>query len=307
MRELIERFLDYLRYERRAAPRTVDAYRTDLCDFLDFLRAASGGREEPPIDQIDNITIREYLSALFRRKARRSTVARRLAAIRSFFRYLRREGEVKKNPAKLVATPKLERRIPPHLELDETLALLEAAGGRFEPRDRAILEMLYATGMRVGELVALDLESIDFNERTVRVKGKGGKERVVPFGRPAAAALESYLKLRREILASNRAPDNGALFLNCRGGRLTDRAVRAIVARCGRAARARLVGRAPSTRVHPHALRHSFATHLLDAGADLRAIQELLGHESLSTTQKYTHVSVEQLIELYRSLHPRAK
>jgi integrase/recombinase XerC len=223
------------------------------------------------------------------------SAARKLAAVRTFFRFLCREGILDKNPARALLSPRTERRIPVHLEESEIAALLAVPGEGLAPaRARAILELFYATGIRCGELVGLDVEDVDRAARMVRVLGKGRKERVVPFGKPAAQALDAYMVDRAQT-----QPRSGALFVNKRGGRLTDRYVRYIVA-------ARMAELAGIRKISPHALRHSFATHLLERGADLRAIQELLGHASLSTTQRYTHVNARYILDVYKKSHPRA-
>jgi integrase/recombinase XerC len=303
--EWINKYLDYLRYQRNASEHTLRNYASDLHQFLHHLTHTPDGadRPEPDLGQIDNITIREFLGRLHQRGNRKSSTARRLAAIRSFLKFLSAEGAIAANPAKLVASPRQERRLPDFLAPDTVAALVEApdqstAAGR---RDRAILELLYGTGIRAGELVGLDLGDLDFREQLVRVVGKGRKERIVPFGRKAAEAIALYLEVHGELAGQDlRGSAGEALFLNVRGGRLTARSLGNIVNKHVNRLAQRL-------RVHPHTLRHTFATHMLNAGADLRSIQEMLGHESLSTTQKYTHVSVEQLVRVYQSAHPRAK
>ncbi len=299
----IDDFLGHLRYERNLSEHTLRSYASDLAQFRAFL--AGGGqdaaRPEPELEQIDHLTIREFLGELYRRRNRKSTVARKLAAVRSFMRFLAARGAVAGNPARSVSTPRQERRLPEALVPETVGELLEVPGadtvlGR---RDRALLELLYATGIRVGELVSIDLGDFDLGDGLLRVVGKGRKERIVPFGRKARRALEDYLAVRGRLVRP-QAGGRESLFLNARGGRLSARGAALVVARHT----ARLAQR---LHVHPHTLRHSFATHMLDAGADLRVIQELLGHESLSTTQKYTHVSMEQLLRTYRRHHPRGR
>jgi integrase/recombinase XerC len=302
--EWIEKYLDYLRYQRNASVHTLRNYASDLKQFTDYLTLQPSGerRPEPKLEQIDNITIREYLGALYQRRNKKSSVARKLATLRSFMNYLSREAAIPVNTARLVATPRLEKRLPDYLMRESVVKLIEAPD-RSTPlgkRDRAILELLYATGARVGEVVGLDVGDIHLGEGLVRVLGKGRKERLIPFGQKALEALESYQDVRGEILKAGRAGQPDALFLNSRGGRLTARSVGNIVNRY-------VNQLAEQMKVHPHTLRHTFATHMLDAGADLRSIQELLGHESLSTTQKYTHVSTEHLLRVYEASHPRAK
>jgi integrase/recombinase XerC len=306
----IEQFLSYLRYQRGSSPHTLRNYASDLYQFHHYLTHTPTGepRPEPELDQIDNLTIREFLGSLYERRNRKSSVARKLAAVRSFMRYLARQGVIQRNVARTVASPRQEKHLPQYLTADTMAGLLEAPfeGTSLGKRDHAILELFYATGIRVSELVGLDLIDIDLAAGFVRVLGKGNKERMIPFGSKAADALRVYLEARPELIGSRRpggrkqgSSPGEAVFLNCRGGRLTTRGVATIVQRY-------VVKLAQRLRVHPHTLRHSFATHMLDAGADLRSIQELLGHESLSTTQKYTHVSTEQLVRVYRSCHPRA-
>ena len=301
LRRLAGSFLGYLRDQRNCSPATIRAYRSDLDQFLAFLAARERALLQSP-GSIDPLVIRAFLANLHERRESRSTTARKLAALRSFFRFLVREGVIEENPGRSVRTPKVERKLPRLLSENEVVALLETpdASSIRGKRDRAILELLYATGMRVGELVSIDLEDVDWGEGTILVLGKGSKERHVLFGEKAKAALRDYLAARRaQPPRGSRSPSPDALFVNARGGRLTDRSIRSIIAE-------RLRECASAHRISPHGLRHSFATHLLDRGADLRAIQELLGHASLSTTQRYTHVSTEQMLRVYRKAHPRA-
>lgn len=301
---LIETFVQYLETGKNYSFKTVKGYRADLYQFRAFLeeRLASdeGGVR---VESIDITGIREYLAFLFTR-LKRKTIARKLSALRSFFIFLERRGIVNVNPAAEISSPRLEKTIPVYLSVDEMFRLLEGADRR-DPlglRDLAILEILYSTGLRVSELTSLNLIDVSFEERLVRVKGKGGKERVVPIGRRAAAALERYLKAAESLrkMKTWEEKDGGALFVNFRGGRLTSRSVRSIVKQYAERSGA------PSD-VSPHSMRHSFATHLVDGGADLRSVQELLGHSSLSTTQRYTHVSLDRLMSVYDKSHPRSK
>ncbi len=298
--DAVDRFLDYLRDQRRASPETLRAYEGDLAQFGAFLSEEHVGGPAPGPEGIDTLAVRGFVAWLHRAGLGKSSIARKLSAVRSFLEHAMREGAIEVNPGATVPTPKMPRRLPRNLSVDEVFALLDGIAPR-DPaaiRDRAILELLYATGLRVGELVALDMDDLDLTTCTVRVLGKGGKERVVPFGRKAESALRVWLVAAAPLRA--RAEDPGAVFLNLRGGRLTDRSVRKILDR-------RLLEAAIETHASPHALRHSFATHLLGAGADLRAIQELLGHSSLSTTQRYTHVNLDALMRVYDRAHPRAR
>ena len=307
MERLQREFLEYLRFNRAVSPHTARAYEGDLRQLLDFARRRTG-REPSPAD-LDRRLIRAFLADLYAQGRARASSARTLAAIRSFCRYLRREGVLDDNPAALVSAPRPERRIPAHLDIADMDALLAApdAATPLGRRDRAILELLYASGLRLSELVGLDLDAVDLGGRLVRVRGKGGRERMVPFHRRAADAVRDYLPARRRLCAgagagaADRPAGRGqdALFVNYRGGRLTGRSVDRLVRRYVALTSTRL-------GISPHALRHSFATHLLERGADLRSIQELLGHARVSTTQRYTHVSTARIASLYRQTHPRA-
>jgi integrase/recombinase XerC len=293
LKETAASFLRHLEQERNASPRTVAAYGDDLAQFSEYVTGELG-REARPED-VDHLLIRAFLAELHRRGLKKSSSARKLAALRTFFRYLCREGRLASNPAKLLLTPRREKRIPSVLEEPQIERLLDVPGSGVEVlRARAILELLYASGIRCAELIALDVEDLELEGRSARVLGKGSKERIVLFGGRARDALRAWLAARAEL-----RPRDSALFLNRRGGRLSDRSVRSLVA-------ARVKAVALERRCSPHTLRHSFATHLLSHGADLRAIQELLGHASLSTTQRYTHVDTRHLLEVYRKTHPRA-
>lgn len=326
MQELIDKFVQYLRYERNLSPETLREYRRDMQQFADFLTPP--GEKTLAIERIDHRVIREYVGFMYDRKLEKASVARRLASMRTFFKFCNREKYLKQNPARLIATPKLPKRIPEIPTAGEMNGFLDemARGGysvRAKPRskkpgnekssarrearakkllkrDRAILELLYAAGVRVSELVGLNLQDVDRAGQMLRVMGKGRKERVVPYGTKAQAALEAYWPARDEILAQAKSRKaSEAVFLNQSGGRLTNRSVRAMVKTYTRLANA-------NWNLHPHSLRHAFATHLLADGADLRAIQELLGHVSLSTTQRYTQASVKQLMDIYDKAHPHA-
>ncbi len=293
MKRAIHAFLQHLDRERNASAHTVRAYAQDLAQFAEHAREELG-REGRPAD-VDHLLIRSFLARLHARGIKKASAARKLAGLRTFFRYLCREGILERNPARAILSPRTERRIPGHFDEGQMARFLDLPGGTPAAiRSRAILELLYATGIRCSELVGLDLGAVDLEARTVRVLGKGRKERFVPFGRPAAAALLAYLTVRPLLF-----PRDEAVFLNHRGGRLTDRSVREVVSR-------RISALALEQKASPHTLRHSFATHLLERGADLRAIQELLGHSSLSTTQRYTHVNTRHIMEIYNKFHPRA-
>ncbi len=295
MQDLIEKFKRHLQVERNLSAHTLSAYARDLAEFRVFLEETFRNSDRSILDRIDKITLRRYL-ALLHKKNRKSTIARKLAALRTFFRYLVREGEMTANPGELVATPRQEKYLPTTLTVDESYALLENIQGadKLSLRDRAILEMLYSCGLRISELTGLDVGDVDFEQALVRVLGKGGKERIVPIGQHAQQAVRHYLESR------TGPGDADPLFLNRFGKRLTPRSVQ-------RNLKKHLLLAGLLKDATPHALRHSFATHLLDGGADLRAIQELLGHSSLSTTQKYTQVSVDHLTHVYDNAHPRSK
>ena len=300
MKEQLRSFLEFLRLNRNASPHTVAAYDSDLSQFLSFTAAhhRKKGSELQPAD-VDLSAVRAFMADLYRQGQARASVSRKLSALRTFARYMRREGWIEGDPVALAASPKREQKVPAHLSVDEMSTLL-ATPDASQPlgcRDRAILELFYASGLRLSELVGLDVEDVNLSARMVRVMGKGAKERIVPFNDTTRKAIAAWLKERGSLI--ERGKDD-PLFVNFRGSRLTGRSVQRLVAR--------YVGLC-STRfgISPHALRHSFATHLLERGADLRAIQELLGHVALSTTQRYTHVNAAQLLDVYRKSHPRAK
>ena len=301
MKALQEDFLRHLDLERGLSPHTLKAYRSDLDRFLAFLAAdyLAQPLESLRPEKVEPAAVRAFLAAMTRQGLSRRSQARALSAVKSLFKYACREGRLAKSPAERVRTPKQEKKKPLHLRPDEMQRLIDAPqdDSPLGRRDLALIELLYATGLRVGELVSLDWPDLDLHGRTLRVLGKGGRERMVPFGRPAAEALRRW---KNDWLTLAAQGDEEPVFLNFRGTRLSDRSVRRILDRHAEAA-------ALPTDIHPHALRHTFATHMLEQQADLRTIQELLGHSSLSTTQKYTQIELERLLEVYRESHPTAK
>ena len=303
MDDLIERYIHYLQYERNASPHTVRNYRSDLVQFRDFL-AQGQPAAKVSLKSIDALRIRGFLAFLFEQERKKTSIARKLAAVRAFFKFLSRERELAENPAAVVSTPKLARTLPRIMTEEEMNDFLDRVGQAAQSgdpalvRDRAILELLYASGLRVSELTGLDLRNVNFGDGIVLVRGKGDKERIVPFGSKARAAITAYLPVREKVLQENKTRVT-ALFLNARGGRLTPRSVDRLLKK-----HIRQFG--PNVKVSPHSLRHAFASHLLAEGADLRAIQEMLGHKSLATTQKYTQVSIKQLMDVYDKTHPKA-
>jgi len=303
MDELIARYIQYLQYERNASPHTVRNYRSDLLQFRDFLAQGQPGGEVS-LKSVDTLRIRGFLAFLFEKEKKKTSIARKLAAVRAFFKFLSRERAVSKDPAASVSTPKLARTLPRIMSEEEMSNFLNQVGQAAQSgdpallRDRAILELLYASGLRVSELVGLDLRKVNFGDGIVLVRGKGDKERIVPFGSKAREAITAYLPTREKVLREHKTANPG-LFLNARGGRLTTRSVDRLLKK-----HVRQFG--PNIIASPHSLRHAFASHLLAEGADLRAIQEMLGHKSLATTQKYTQVSIQKLIEVYDKAHPKA-
>jgi integrase/recombinase XerC len=342
MKEAITKYLEYLQTVRNSSPHTVSNYGKDLRQFLAFLSPPNAA--PPALRAVNHGMIREFVGHLHDHGLEKSSIARKLAALRSFFKYCVREGHLKESPARLVPTPKLPKRIPSVLSAEEMNGFLNQLAGMVPEladrrpvskktvpknalpqvenkkksstaivieeslllrRDRALLELLYAAGLRVSELTGLNLLDVEQKERILRVRGKGNKERIVPYGAKAQEALEKYWPVREQLLKQsngthgNEVPQTQAVFLNYAGGRLTQRSVGRIVKKY-----VRLVN--VNWDLHPHSLRHAFATHLLADGADLRAIQELLGHQSLSTTQRYTHASIRQLMEVYDKAHPHA-
>lgn len=337
MKSAIEKYLQYLRSVRNSSPHTILNYGKDLEQFVSYL--SPPGVQAPSLTSVTHLTIREFVGHLHEHGLQKSSIARKLAALRSFFKYCVREDVLKESPARLVPTPKLPKRVPSVLSAEEMGGFLDQLAGTgsplspptrgnklritpskeltrasgpiddslFLPRDRALLELLYAAGLRVSELTGLNLADMEKKECILRVRGKGNKERIVPYGAKAQEALERYWPLRDDLLLQKAAARGGrrgpahveAIFLNYAGRRLTQRSVGRIVKKY-----VKLVNM--NWDLHPHSLRHAFATHLLADGADLRAIQELLGHQSLSTTQKYTHASIRQLMEIYDKSHPHA-
>jgi integrase/recombinase XerC len=299
----LKAFLQFLALNRNASAHTVRAYESDLTQFIGYV-AAEADLKKRDLDpsQLDRAALRGFLGMLHKRGLSRATAARKLSAVRAFLRYLRREGIIDEDPGGLVPTPKRDVRIPAHLSEVEMKALIEAPPGdtALSRRDRAILELFYASGLRLGELAGLDVDDVNVGGRMVRVLGKGGKQRLVPFNTSTARALREYLRDRAALVGRARQGGREPLFVNYRGTRLTTRSIDRLVRRYAAASSTRM-------GISPHALRHSFATHLLQRGADLRAIQELLGHAQISTTQRYTHVNAAQLLDVYRKAHPRAR
>ncbi len=292
MQRYIDKFLNYLKVERNVSVHTVVNYSVDLNDFGSFL----GGAD---IGSVDHLTVRRFLAALRSKNLSKRSIARKLSTLRSFFKFLHREGHIKTDPVTAVSTPKFDKYLPVFLGVDAVLRLLATpdANSLDGTRDRAILETLYSTGIRVSELVGLDVNDVDFIGGVVKVLGKGAKERIVPIGEAALTVIRRYGDERGKFSSKDRS--KGALFVNRFGTRITDRSVRRIIDKYIKAC-------SITQKISPHSLRHSFATHLLDRGADLRSVQELLGHVNLSTTQIYTHVTTERLKSVYDKAHPRA-
>jgi integrase/recombinase XerC len=305
MQKYIDDFIKHLRYERNASDHTLRNYESDLVQFYDHIVPPdeNGHRRSVNIHDIDHLTIREYMASLYEQKKKKSSIHRKVASLRTFFRFLCREGILETNPAKLVSSPRVERTLPNHLSIEQMIKFIETPETEtvLGKRDRAMLELLYASGIRVSELVNLNLTDVDFGNQTLRVKGKGRKERIVPFGEHAKKALQDYLGVRSELMAEADPEklDAAAVFMNYQGTRITTRSVGRMVDKYVKLC-------AEIHHISPHSLRHSFATHMLDAGADLRVIQEMLGHVRLSTTQQYTHVSMDKLMEVYDKAHPKA-
>jgi len=293
LREL-DSFIEYLKHEKNASSHTISNYRRDLMQFAEYIH-----EKKISLKNINNVILRGFLASLYEKKLKKSSISRKLASIRSFFQFCIKKRWLEDNPARVLSTPKQEKHVPSFLTEEEMNAFLDLprSDKNIDIRDRAILELLYATGIRVGELVWIDLDDIDLTERMVRVKGKGKKERLVPFGVKAAECLREYLQARTTMIQGQITEE--ALFLNYRGGRLSSRSVERMVSNT-------IKQTAIRRKISPHSLRHSFASHLLSRGADLRVIQELLGHQSLATTQKYTHLNIKQLLNVYKKSHPRS-
>jgi integrase/recombinase XerC len=303
MGSIIEDFQSYLEVEKNVSAHTCIAYLADIHEFNSFLLDNNFIKNQDEIINAEPETIREYLSCLYRRKVKKVTVNRKVSSLRAFFKYVLRTGKINHNPAEMIQTLKTEKHMPAFLSVDEMFELLKTQDDNsvLSLRNRAMLEVFYSSGLRLGELAGLNLNDLDFNQKLVKVRGKGRKERIVPVGEPALTAVGEYLEKVVQIRKDADADVlNKPLFMNARGKRITARSIARIVNEVtGKSG----IGR----KISPHALRHSFATHLLNAGADLRSIQELLGHESLSTTQKYTAVNINRMMEVYDKAHPRTK
>jgi integrase/recombinase XerC len=302
MNNLVRDFQTYLTVERNVSNHTRLAYISDVEEFAGFLQKNDFIKDADGLSRVEAETVRAFLGYLFRQKVKKVTVNRKISSLRAFYKYLVRAGKAKINPAGLIQSAKTEKYIPTFLSVDEMFALLKVQGDSVTGlRNQAMLELFYSCGLRLSELAGLDVNDLDFNQALVKVRGKGKKERIVPAGEPALNAVREYLKKTADV---RKKIDYNALknplFLNLRGKRITVRSIARIVDEVTKKSG---IGR----KISPHALRHSFATHLLNAGADLRAIQELLGHESLSTTQKYTAVNINRMMEIYDKAHPRAK
>jgi len=303
MENLMQDFQTYLEVERNVSSNTLKAYISDVQEFISFLQSSGLAKSGRGIKNVEAEAVRAFLGHLYRQKVKKVTINRKISSLRAFYKYLLRNGKIKKNPVSMIQSPKTEKYMPTFLSVDETFELLNASEGKnsLDLRTRAMMELFYSSGMRLSELAALNVTDIDFNQQLVKIRGKGRKERIVPVGKMALQAIREYLgktsELRKNIGGNVFAEP---LFLNSRGKRITTRSIARFL---DQAAGKSSLGR----KISPHALRHSFATHLLNAGADLRAIQELLGHKSLSTTQKYMAVNINRLMEIYDKAHPRAK
>jgi integrase/recombinase XerC len=304
MGNIIHDFQIYLKVERNVSSHTRTAYVADVQEFSNFLLEKKYIKNQDEIINAEHETIREFLSYLYRQKVKKITVNRKISSLRAFYKYVLRTGRINNNPAAMIQSLKTEKYMPAFLSVDEMLDLLKTQNDNsvLSLRNRAILEVFYSSGLRLSELAGLDLIDLDFNQKLVKVRGKGRKERIVPIGSPSLKAVEEYLEKVGEIQRDTGTTDvlKKPLFLNAHGKRITTRSIARIVNALTEKSG---IGR----KISPHALRHSFATHLLNAGADLRSIQELLGHESLSTTQKYTAVNINRMMEIYDKAHPRTK
>lgn len=297
----VSAFAEALAHEKGASPHTVKNYLHDLLQFCAYLQKYKPElmtRGDLSLEKIDPLTVRSYLSILFQKNSP-SSVARKLSSLKSFFQFWVKKGAIAQNPARPIHSPKIPKKLPKFLNVDEIFRLLDSPGDEqfSDLRNKAILELLYSCGLRVAELTGLDIDDVDLENRLVKVVGKGSKERLVPIGKKASERLNRYLALRSQVIKKDRPLE--AFFLNKQGGRLGVRSVERFVDEA-------ILKSGLSKRISPHVLRHTFATHLLNAGADLRSIQELLGHVSLSTTQKYTHVNLDHLMKVYDSAHPKA-
>ena len=306
MENAVRAFSNHIEIERNLSPHTQRSYVTDVRQFQQFLLrngiSVRKGGNDKGID-VDQMAIRAFLAFLYRKNIKKVTISRKIASLRAFFKYLLREGRVKNNPAELIQVPKIDKYLPTFLSVDEVFSLVDAKfkSDIFGLRDKAMIELFYSSGVRVGELTGLNIRDISWISGLMKIKGKGKKERIVPMGGPAAEALKKYVGKRDELAKKKRDNEgDDALFLNRFGTRMSTRSV-------GRLLDKYVLSSGINKKIGPHALRHTFATHLMDGGADLRVIQELLGHESLSTTQKYTSVSVGRLLEIYDRAHPKAK
>ena len=303
MKRYIKEYTDYLVAEKNASPHTLESYLNDILQFEEFLIRSGHAGESSAIkmDSIDRLAVRSYLGFLYDKKFSAATMRRKLSTLSSFFRFLCREGHLQNNVVKSVPAPKMENKLPTFLSVDEMFRLIDLPEGKgfLAVRDRAMLELFYSTGMRISELVSLKTEDLNLATQMVKVLGKGGKERLLPFGNKCVEALGEYIKVRPEKIITLKN-NTDSFFLNHRGKGITTRGVRKIIGKYV------TTGNFPG-KVSPHSIRHSFATHLLEGGADLRSIQELLGHASLSTTQKSTHLTIDKLVETYDRAHPRAK
>jgi len=308
MDKLLKSFINHLKFEINASIHTIRAYKSDINDFFNFLKETGYIQSDNDFkpDEIKHITIRGFIGNLLKRKLDKTSINRKLSSLRTFFDFLAREGFCENNPAKQTMSPKIPVKTASFLSMDDILFLLDSAAlekGNLGIRNKTIFEMLYGTGIRVGELVTLDLNDVDSNEKIIYVKGKGRKDRIVPFGRKCKEAISSYLTVRNELLKKNKKPqksDANALFLNNSGRRITTDGVRFVLKKF-------LEKISLHRKATPHTIRHTTASHLLDSGADMIIVKELLGHKNLATTQKYTHVTVDKLIREYDKAHPRGK